>query len=370
MSFIHLCLVSDQPVPSLTPLIDPALGVQRAVLVAAPERVEAAEGLARALDHYRIPAEIIRLGDGYDLGSLETAFGALRDRFPEGLAVNITGGTKLMAIAAWESFNRPQDRIYYVQLRSDSIDWLRPVGLPSHPVGDRLRIEPYLLAQGARYRKEVPPLRTALNQGRQQLAERFLRNKQFHAKLLSFTEKIAGSSFTEISRLKDPLALHLTQAGLLSHDIEQSRKAMVAFNKGGWLEELIFTYIDRMRTNDPLIHDLVRRLVILRGSQISPLENEIDVACLRDNTLFLIECKSGRLFNRDEQQEILRKLAFLRDRFGGLRSRCMLVSRRGFTEPIRERARELRVDLLVASEPEKLRQGLQQWIQSVNGARP
>lgn len=132
---LHLCLVSNQPVPGLTPLIDPALGTKRVILAAAPERRVWAERLARTLAMYQIPAESLPLADGYDLAGVQAEFVRLRDRFPEGLSVNITGGTKLMAIAAWLTFDRPQDRLYYVQLKTDHIDWLRPAGIPPHAVG-------------------------------------------------------------------------------------------------------------------------------------------------------------------------------------------------------------------------------------------
>lgn len=317
-SSVHLCLVSNQPIPSLTPLIDPALGVKRALLAASPERTASAEGLCRALAIYQVPAEIVPLEDGYDLAKVRAEFAQLRDRFPDGLSVNITGGTKLMAIAAWLTFDRPQDHLYYVQLKSDCIDWLRPAGLPSHPVDDRLRIEPYLIALGAHCRNDRAPQRTSLRRERRQLAMDILQNHRLVPRIRDLMERIGADPKIAAHRPEGGLVSRLVEAELLGDNINQSMGIVTAFIQGGWLEELVFALIEQMRSTDRLIHDLVRCLRIHRGSEIDPIENEIDVACLRDNTLFLIECKSGTWdVNGDAGQESLRKLAFLRDQFEG-----------------------------------------------------
>lgn len=368
---VHVCLVSNQPVPSLAPLIDPALEVEQAVLVAAPERRQEADWLQQAVARYQVASEVVPLADGYDLPSIREGLEALRERLGVGPAVNLTGGTKLMTLAAWEVFNRPEDALYYVQIKDDRIDWLRPADRPGQAVGERLRLEPYLLAHGARCRADMPPLRHPLPRERRRLAEEMARDRRLPYRLTGLAAKWRGDARPR----KGTLAHRLHQAGLLVAATEDDQagqgpaKAVAAFAGGAWLEELVHSTIERLRSQDPLIHDLARQFVIRRGTEASPLDNEVDVACLRDNTLYLVECKSGRREIQGEAgQENLRKLAHLRDRFGGLRGRCMLVSRYPLSAQLEERARELRVDVLVPDGGEGLARGLEEWLQQPPGA--
>jgi hypothetical protein len=144
----HLCLVSNQPVPSLTPLIDPKLGVTLATLIAAPDRKQHAEWLQIALASHGIQSKLILLRDGYHLPGLRAEFAAIAARHPHGVTLNLTGGTKLMTLAAWEAFNRAEDRLYYVHIRHDRIDWLHPAGLATHAISDRVKLDVYLAAHG------------------------------------------------------------------------------------------------------------------------------------------------------------------------------------------------------------------------------
>lgn len=300
----HLCLVSDQPVPSLTPLIDPQLAVAGVVLVHAPERAAQAGWLAEALRRQGISASLAPLADGYDLPRLRGEFAAIAARFPDGVVANITGGTKMMTLAAWETFDRPADRLYYVDIRHDSIRWLRPEA-PEQPVADRLRLEAYVTALGLRLHPKKKPLRKSPTAG-------VLADARNRLQLL---------------------------AGL------KQRKSR---SPGGtWLEELVFAEAEALMGADPKIQDVARQFVVDDdGHHNERIENEIDVAVLRDNTLFLIECKTGGAGRAKPAADAIAKLAMLVDGLGGLRGRGLFVTTELISGPMRERARKLGVQVI------------------------
>ena len=318
----HLCLVSNQPVPSLTPLIDPKLGVTHATLIAAPDRKLNAEWLKIALTKHGIQSDLILLRDGYNLPTLRKEFAGIAARHPAGVTVNLTGGTKLMTLAAWEAFNRAEDRLYYVHVRHDRIDWLHPADLPTHAISDRVKLDVYLAAHGLEL----------LEPGLQRQAIAPAHYQNLHTRAL------------KMHALRGPSRTHAAAGG-------------------GWLEELVFEEIRRLAEEDNKIHDVARQFRINYGMHYQGrLSSELDVACLRDNTLYLIECKTGQAGVGGNAISALFKLAELSDTLGGMRGRGIFVSTEAVSVEVHQRARQLGIVAIdrpcLADLPRHLRQAL------------
>jgi hypothetical protein len=270
-------------------------------LIAAPERKLHAEWLKNALASHGIRSDFIPLKDGYNLPSLHQEFAAIAARFPDGVTANLTGGTKLMTLAAWQAFTRPQDRLYYVHIAHDRIDWLHPEGLATHPISDRIKLDVYLAAHGLELL--APGLQ------RQALGPAHYQN--LHNRALKMHAQ-KGPSRTNAA------------AG------------------GGWLEELVFEEIRRLAEQDAKIHDVARQFRINYGVHYqNRLSSELDVACLRDNTLYLIECKTGQSGVGSNAISALFKLSELSDTLGGLRGRGIFVSTEAVSVDVHQRARQL-----------------------------
>lgn len=299
----HICFVSDQPVPSLTPLLDPALAVREVVLVHAPERKDHAGWLAAALHTQGVRVECMGLSDGYDLASLRREMQALAGRHPDGVIANITGGTKPMALAAWEVFDRPADRLYYVDIRHDSIRWLRPEG-PEQPVADHIRLETYIIAHGLRIDTQKPARRTP------------------------------------------PDPAHVASARREAKILARTRTRHVS-SGGQWLEDLVFAETLALREQDAKLQDVARQFVIDNAALHDHcVRNEIDVAILRDNTLHIVECKTGQAGRGGAAADAIYKLAQLVDRLGGLRGRGIFVSTETVSGPVKARAQQMRIAVI------------------------
>jgi hypothetical protein len=302
----HLCLVSNQPVPSLTPLIDPKLGLTHATLIVAPDRVMHAQWLQTALAHHGIKTCLSLLRDGYSLSNLRNDFTSIAAHYPAGATVNLTGGTKLMTLAAWEAFSRPQDRLYYVHIGHDRIDWLHPIGQPSHLIADRVKLDVYLIAHGLEL----------LGTGPQRQALTLVHYQDLHKRAL------------KLHHMKGP-------------------SRTIAALGGGWLEELVFEEIRRLAEQDSKIHDVARQFRINYGEHYQRrLISELDVACLRDNTLYLIECKTGQAGVGPNATAALFKLAELSETLGGIRGRGLFVSTEAVSADLHQRARQLGLSII------------------------
>lgn len=315
MTATHLCLVSDQPVPSLTPLLDPALAVRQVILVHAPERARHAAWLADALQRHGRAVELFALQDGYDLPGLRREMSALAGRHPQGVIANITGGSKMMTIAAWETFTRPTDRLYYVDIRRDSLRWLRPEA-PEQAVADRVRLETYIVAHGQRIQPEQPLRRDPPD----------------------------PANLIEWRRLARSLA-----ADSQPH----------SSSGGHWLEELVFAEIEALRAEDRTLQDVARQFKVVDGDRKrKPVENEYDVAVLRDNSLYLIECKTGQAGAGKAATAALYRLATLFEGLGGLRGGGILVSSEALSARIKARAELLKIVVIDRSGLAQLKHSL------------
>ena len=95
------------------------------------------------------------------------------------------------------------------------------------------------------------------------------------------------------------------------------------------------------------------------------MANEIDIGMLKDNRLYIIECKTRRFTgqkNNGEGSEVLYKLDSLRDLIGGLQARAMLVSFNEIKNHDRNRAKELHINLCCYTDIRNLDEKLTTWL--------
>lgn len=64
------------------------------------------------------------------------------------------------------------------------------------------------------------------------------------------------------------------------------------FANGGWLEELTFAELNRLKQKLPKLQDVARNVCIEQWVGDQRFEQELDVVCLYDNQLVVIECKT------------------------------------------------------------------------------
>lgn len=122
---IQVILVSGQPTPNLTPALDPALDAREVILLTSPDMRERADGLAAVLQPAGLRVRREELPDLWDVAAMrEQILTLVAAREGEPLALNATGGTKLMAIAAYEVFLSARLPIFYVHPEQDRLVWL------------------------------------------------------------------------------------------------------------------------------------------------------------------------------------------------------------------------------------------------------
>lgn len=141
---------------------------------------------------------------------------------------------------------------------------------------------------------------------------------------------------------------------------------------GGWLEDHVYSVLFGLRTRmhhkGRSIQDFGRNLEVSRRVGVGKelVRNELDVAFLADNRLYIIECKTQR-FDRSPGSSgkgatALYKLDTLKDLLGGLQARAMLVSYRDLCSVDQQRAKDLNIRICSGAGIAGLDRQIEAWV--------
>lgn len=368
----HLILVSAQPIPNITPMLDDAVKPKKVVMLVSPDMRERARALENIFKPRGIGVESYTLEDPWNVRQVSDKILDILCHYPDGgIALNATGGTKLMSIAAYEAFRSAEAPIYYVHPKYDQLLWLSPKQ-PPHELAGRLRLKDYLMAYGADQvdisvgMQSVPlaiqelthQLLSAIDRYADELGTlNYLANQADNPRL---SAEIAYNDRTrpllwELLALFEKAGICRLEERLICFTSEQARFTA----NGGWLEMHVYAACTQMRKKCD-IQDVACNIMIQRHpSGKTAVKNEIDIGLIRANRLHLIECKTKHV---EKNADMLYKLDSLRDLIGGLQGRAMLISFNNLDKASRARARELNISLCCHSDLKHLQQHLTHWL--------
>lgn len=353
----HLFLVHEEMIPNITPAIDPNFRPSKVYLLCSPISIDQTERLELILKQAGINVSRWPLDDPWDVEHVrERVLEFIVNHDHEEIALNVTGGTKPMSLAAYETFKDTGKPIYYVQTERDYVVWLNPRDRESFDLADRIKLPAYFAAYGMRLTDSI---KDPVPENLRNLTATLIENVERFADPLTILNGLASKSVNNLlsppldnghikfRALQDLLDLFMAH-DLFSKDslnrLRFSSEETRYYVNGGWLEEHVYSILFRMKQAIKSIQDLASNVNIEWDIKGSPVSNEIDVACLADNHLYIIECKTQH-FDKTENEseaanEVLYKLNTLRNYLGGMEARAMVISYRNFTEAACRRADE------------------------------
>ncbi|NDP59529.1 MAG: DUF1887 family protein [Oxalobacteraceae bacterium] len=369
-SDIHFCLVSKQATPNLAPVLAAEFRPKKVFLYVSNEMKKAADNLARVIKKYGIACEQIAAIDAYDISAIQNQLLTFLDtQSDQSIALNVTGGTKPMAIAAQEAFRMAGKSVFYVNPESNDILFLdaqtTPLSLTS-----KIRLDDYLGAHGYEVKGDV------IRSLPQSEARNFL-TSELIGHINVFSDAIGTINYYA-SKAKNTLEVTVNHpkidknwkqvvdmfedAGILKLRDDKLCFADAdsrAYANGGWLEEHVFGIVKQLQ-----LQDLAINMEVTNESGIGHATNELDIAFLARNKLHLIECKA-KIFRDDDKSgaDALYKLDSLAA-LGGLNTKCMLLSYRQLRNADKQRAKDLRIKTIEGEHLCNLRNQLQSWIGS------
>lgn len=369
----HLCLVSNQPTPNITPVLDQRLAPRSVVLLTSPSMERQANWLSDVMSRRGIKVTRWPVKFAYDIEHLQTRVMELlednKEPLSEGsIALNATGGTKPMSIAAYEVFRHDDLPIFYIHPEHDRLVWLHHPGgpQPAIDIEDRIRVEPFLQAHGVSVQHE--PARNIPEARLLDVGKEILQSLHTFRNPLGTLNYVASNARNTrkapISRGQYKQAKQLIrlfeEKGFLQYGNGQIMfpdEASRFFVNGGWFEYLVFDAVRRVRKRHPQIQDIARSVDVVRTHKGKRIRNELDVVFLCNNRLNIIECKTSRFRGKGEDSvgaEVVYKLDALGDLMGGIQARSMLVSYQNISDHHRNRAAGMSIKVCAGDELTKL----------------
>lgn len=368
-----LCLVSAQAAANLLPALDPSLRPQQVLLLVSDKMQAAADALTVVFTELGIKSQRIRLENEHDYQAIEqTLLEVAAAHESDGITLNLTGGTKLIALVAHSVGKAANWPSFYVDIDTDSLIWLDEKK-PAQKLGEQLRLRHYLRAYGSHFTET--PQHPQTSRAERELMHSIVKEIGSFEKPITQINWLAQQAEDQrqlTSRMPqdlydspnlDALLRLFREASLLRTEKDKlifvDEKAR-AFAKGGWLEHYVYDCVagvsGRLGIRDKAIG--------LTVSGVAGAKNEVDVAILARNRFFAIECKTGRMDKPEapKANDALFKLAEICRRLGGIGARGMLASYRPLRDAEKKLARALNVELVCGRELADLSGRLQNWI--------
>ena len=370
---VQILLVSAQAAPNLLATLDPALKPQEVVLMVSAKMQPRAQDLEAVLREAGVKTTQIALANEHDFAALETALldvACARDG--QSIALNVTGGTKLMALAAQSVAQEARWPVFYVDVDTDEVIWLGKEAR-RQPLAQQLRLRHYLRSYGftleAGIDRPLPSSRqndllqtlvtqvgsleqpiTALNWLAQQAED----GKRLNVSLNSQQQDSRG--LEALLRIFEEAGVLRVERGSVIFADERER----GFAKGGWLEQHVFRVVTAV-SGEAGIRDKAANLVVTDRLGV---RNELDVAFMARNRLFVIECKTARMDRpaAPKANDTLFKLSEICRRVGGLGTHGMLASYRPLRDSEIKLAGALGIELVCGSDLMRLEERLKRWL--------
>ncbi|MBI3303620.1 MAG: DUF1887 family protein [Deltaproteobacteria bacterium] len=366
-----LCLVSRQTLQNLLPILH--YRPQRVFFLSTREEDASRVSLEAVLRERGVACEPPVYVDAYDPADIAQACAGLRDRLRgERLIVNLTGGTKIMSLAAYRVFSQLNCEIVYTDTPNSRLLVLHPEGRAPEPLRADLDIFTYLRANGhlASTRPQPswgahPSLSAFIGQhvtalapflGALRLRLNLSQGGDLYARLPFLRKQGKGLHLLKGRPLPGltPEVEKLLASGKAAGLIERSRKTEEfieltvsgpparAYLCGGWLEE----YVEEA-AREAGFEQVVRGVSLRWNEQPAEEKGELDVVVLHRHRLHVLSCKTGAY------KEHIYELESLSKRAGGLFASAALVisgERRSVTPALRTRLEELRIQLWTAED--------------------
>lgn len=350
---LHICLVSDQLLANYLPIKQ--CGVKKVLMLSTAYTRDQKSGFlsnrfAAMLRQINVdvedyPIDIPQQNFPALLAYFKELGKKLSARNEEEIVLNLTGGSKLMALSAYECLKDCCDYYIYTNTSAGFIEYLYPTDKPYIKLDNLLNINEYFYAYGVRTSQSHSdnPEWRALVQQRRPITERFAqlagtKHSAFISQLnyichKAITSELRDGKYVDVlcqpvqtlSKAAPPyVEIFLKECqkfGLLTFEPEQRK---VVFNKvedvaylgGLWLEEFLYE-----RAREIGFDDVRCSLQIKWGKQV---KNELDIAIVHNNRSLVMECKTVNF--RGNESDIVYKLDSIADDLRGLSGEVCLVS--------------------------------------------
>lgn len=374
MSHVHVCLVSDQPIPNLTTVLQ--FKPDTVILLSTEERSKEAKRLEKVI-RQKCANVTTREIKAYDINNVVWVCDALIKEYKkENVSLNITGGTKIGTLGTFQTFYSSGNPIFYVNTYDNEIIKVSP-NEEKIPINVNISIKDYLAVYGFNISEYVKEDRFIYD--RKNITETMV---QLAIKRQELIGEINSKFPKDIEKAEYPIKIPLRDdkdlvrvCGVLENHglVQRSRQTTIQvpdveaakYLRGFWFEEYVYMTAKSLDVNEVKLN--VTGKWDTTGKK--PPKNEFDVLISRRNRLFYISCKTANpdrfVDGSDESvgKEYLYELDALGDRALGLFGKKMLASARPVTNDyVKSRAEDMKIKIVDGRNIATLKDNLKQWL--------
>lgn len=255
--------------------------------------------------------------------------------------INLTGGTKIMLLAAQSVISENQGKGFYINQDYSLIE------VPSYQkkqIVSQLSIKDFFGLSGHKAFKAKTISEISTNELKvSNDIESFADSNKLYSKVNDFVRKKYRVLPEKGLEIIDVITLVKWDAGFV--EIQHNKKSIVTFRcnnarelffNASWWELLVASEVGKwIRAKE-----IVLNCVLPFKSDDKILKNEIDILINTGNKLIFVECKSGNI-----KQEDINKMKIIKQTYGGIISKSILVSRFLPTQSIMEKCKELDIEV-------------------------
>jgi len=376
MSHIHVCLVSDQPIPNLTTVFQ--FKPDRVILLVTAEKLAEAKRLEEIFHNHKILVESQNIA-AYDLNNVILACeGIIKQSVSCQVSLNITGGTKIGTLGAFQVFYSTGKPIYYVNTKDNEIMQISPEE-KLVKIGASISIKDYLSAYGFKVTDNAKDdsyiyKRKAITEHLKKMViddERMIGDINFKIPKIDENTKypftLTFGSGSYIEKLLDMLHEANMAQKISPTSICISNEETAKYLKGFWFEEYVYMIAKSLSPDEIMLN--VEGDWDVKGAHTP--QNEFDILISKKNRLFYISCKTAnpnRIIDNTEEsitKDYLYELLALGDRALGLFGKKMLASARPIANKyVKKRADMMKITIIDGKNILTLKENLNQWLNS------
>jgi len=307
----------------------------------------------------------------------------LESRIDYEIYVNLTGGTKLMSLAAYQVFSSYGFRCFYQilknnqTLQSNQIIWLDDESVVSG-IGEKISLERYLASYQFKItqRERVQEIPEVHIQYAEEIFKRLKTNYESCSRTMTKLNGICAEKINASDRENFIKNLTTDESGFIDHlahetglftlfadkieyaNNDDSIRKLIA---GGWLEVLTTIKIREATQTRDLSMNVSFEKSTKRVGTAS--RNELDVMAMVGAALYIVECKTVNWEGRTpiKPEDSIYKLSALSD-IGGLNTKSAFVSLVEISETAKTRAAENNIELICGKSIIELPSRLRRWI--------
>lgn len=384
---VHVCFATGQADANLLPVLQqPKQKLEKVIMLATPSMAKNAQWFKEALLN-KVSVEVVPLQSDLDINEIYDVLLNILPEYEGKVIVNITGGTKLMAVSTYSVCASLGVPFFYSDLQSFKQYYFEEFPLKlerPHSVETigqeimetRSYLDIFLRARG--FQPSNIQEWNAFSSQEKDYADFIMKQRRHDCKEklmagIKLLNKAAAEAYDSQSSPEAPIELtdevnwfldEITKYNWVKYEkkpyaktgkLKFANKEISGFLAGRWFEQYCAQVIRELGLNIKIFHGEVDK----EGRR-----NELDVIFLYKGKIHLIEVKTANLKNNQKGQDVLHKLNSLRQDLGGFSAKACLISLEKITASTKKRAEGYKIKCIegVAGGEDRIKQLLKEWI--------